>query len=330
MITQISKDNISLFEHLIPDDLIEDMMIRRDTFGLGCLRRDLDGYFDGFGALVFVKECDEKENIDNIRIKWLYVDSNRRDDGIGCELITDLFWEFGNTEVPTMTIDIPAIEEYEELGNFLTDWHFQFAPIYSLEFESELSALKDNKYFSGIKKNTAIKGATSLAEVDEKTLKVFLRELRKKYIKTGKHIDYMLTDYKMDYFDSNLSSVVIKNGVIEGALLVHTRPSGRLEIVVFDTLQDNKQAYLACLMSKSYQAALNSSIKNGRVYHETYNEKGMDLIDSIFGAHETPLVFRGIIENTGIAISTEQWEDMKEEYWNEHPDLYAVLKDMNN
>jgi len=35
MITQITKDNVSLFEHLIPDDLIEDMMIRRDTFEIG-------------------------------------------------------------------------------------------------------------------------------------------------------------------------------------------------------------------------------------------------------------------------------------------------------
>ena len=326
MITQISKDNISLFEHLIPGDLIEDLLIRIDTFGLGCLRRDLDGVFDGYGALVFVKEFDENGMVENIRIKWLYVDSNRRDDSIGCELITDLFWEFGNSDVPTMTVDVPAKEEYEDLGNFLSDWHFQFAPTYSLEFELELSALKDNKYFKSIKKDTEIKGAKSLAEADAGSLKAFLRELRKKCVKSGQYIDPMLTDYKYDYFDPKLSSVVIKNGSIEGALLVHVRPSGRLEIVVFDTLESNEQAYLAHLMYKSYQAALNSNIENGRIYHETYNEKGMNLIDNIFGTHEAPLVLRGIIENNRLGISTEQWEDMKEEYWKENPDLYEYLK----
>ena len=58
-----------------------------------------------------------------------------------------------------------------------------------------------------------------------------------------------------------------------------------------------------------------------------YNERGMDLIDKIFGQHDTPLVFRGIMENTGLAISSEQWEEMKAEYWEEHPDLYASFKE---
>ena len=326
MITAISQNNISYFEHLIPDDLIEDVLIRRDTFGLGCLRRDLDGNFDGFGVLVFVKECDETEEVENYHIKWLYVDSNRRGDGIGSELLMDLFWDFGNTEVPTMTVDIPALEAYEEVGNFLNDWHFQFRNTYTLDFEIELSKLKKNKYFSGITKDTEIKGVESLIDVDEKSLKVFLREMRKKYIKRGMYVDLMLTDYKKDYFDPNLSSVVIKNETVEGALLVHTRPSGRLEIVVLDTLQDDKQKYLVRLINKSYQAALDSKIKNARVYHKTYNERGMDLIDSLFGNHETPVVFRGMIENSSVAISTEQWEEMKAEYWDEHPGVYAILK----
>ena len=328
MITTISETNLHYFEHLIPDDLVEDLQIRRDTFGLGCLRRDLDGNFDGFGALIFVTECDENEKVDNYHIKWLYVDSNRRDDGIGCELITDLFWEVGNTEVPTVTVDIPAMEEYEELGNFFTDWHFQFINTYGLDFELELSKLKKNKFFKSITKDTEIGGVSTLTDIDEKALKVFLRETRKKYVKRGMYVDTMLTDYKRDYFDSKLSSVIVKNGVVEGAMLVHTRPSGRLEIVVFDTLEDNKQAYLAKLMNKSYQSALNANLKDSRVYHTAYNERAMNFIDSIFGTHETPLIFRGMIENTGIAISTEQWEEMKAQYWEENPDLYNEMKEL--
>ena len=326
MITPITGENIAYFEHLIPDDLIEDLLIRRDNFGIGCLRRDLEGNLDGFGVLIFAIECDEKEVVENYHIRWMYVDSKMRDEGIGCELLTDLYWEFGNTEVPTMTIDIPAMEEYVDLGTFMSDWHFQFGPTYTLDFEIPLSDLKKNNCFSGITKDTVIKGVVPLKDVDENSLKVFLREMRKKYVKRSMYVDMMLTDYKIDYFDQEISSVILKNGVVEGAMLVHTRPSGRIEVVVFDTLQDNKQMYLALLMNKSYQAALASKIKNATVYHKCYNERGMDFIDKLFGTHKTPYVLRGIIQNSSIGISSEQWEEIKAEYWHEHPDLYQEMQ----
>lgn len=326
MITAITNDNIDLFEHLIPDDLIEDLLIRNDFYGLGCIRRDLDGNFDGFGVLLFVKEYDDGTTVENYHIKWLYVDSSRRGDGIGCELITELYWDFGNTEVPTMTVDIPAIEEYEGLGNFLGDWHFQFLPTYTVDFEMPLTDLKKNKYFSSVTKDTVIKGVVSLKDVEEKALKYFLRELRKKHIKRGLYVDTMLTQYEKDYFDPNISTAVVKNGVVEGAMLVHVRPSGRLEIVVFDTLQDNNQMYLMRMLNKSYQAALASKIKNARVYHKCYNERGMNFIDGLFGTHSTPYVLRGMIENTSIALSSEEWEEIKEEYWKDNPDLYEDVK----
>lgn len=326
MVTRISKENLSFFEHLIPDDLIEDLLIRKDTVGLGCLRRDFDGNFDGFGTLILVREYDENENVDNFNIKWLYVDSNRRDDGIACELITEVFWEFGNTEVPTMTVDIPAMERYDELGLFFNDWHFKFLPTYTVDFEMPLTDLKKNEYFSGITKDTAVKGVVPLSSVEEKAVKNFLRELRKKYIKRGLYVDIMLTEYSKDYFDPEISSAIVKNGIVDGAMLVHTRPSGRYEIIVFDTLLDNQKMNLLKLMNKTYQAALKANKKNATVYHKCYNERGMDFIDGLFGTHETPYVLRGMIENSSVALSSEDWEEIKEEYWKDNPDLYEDVK----
>ena len=325
MITAITNDNINLFEHLIPDDLIEDLLIRNDTYGLGCIRRDTDGNFDGFGVLLFVKEFDG-EVVENYHIKWLYVDSSRRGVGIGCELITDLYWDFGNTEVPTMTVDIPAMEEYEKLGNFLGDWHFQFLPTYTVDFEMPIAELKKNKYFSSVAKDTVIDGVVSLKGVEEKAIKKFLRELRKKYIKRGLYVDIMLTEYSKDYFDPEISSAIVKNGIVDGAMLVHTRPSGRYEIIVFDTLLDNQKMNLLKLMDKTYQAALKANKKNATVYHKCYNERGMDFIDDLFGTHETPYVLRGMIENSSVALSSEEWEEIKEEYWKDNPDLYEDVK----
>ncbi|WP_028234538.1 hypothetical protein [Pseudobutyrivibrio sp. MD2005] len=327
MITTISDSNISLFEHLIPDDLIEDLRIRKDTIGIGCLRRDEDGKFDGYGVLIYVVEFEDKKP-ENYNIKWLYVDSNRRNEDVASELLTDLFWDFGNTLVPTITVDIPALSTYEDLGNFFGDWHFEFKNTYDLDFEIEISKLKDHVLLADVTKDSEIKGVKSLSDVDNKSISIFLKEMEQKYIKRDMYVDPMLTEYVKDYFDPDLSSVVIKDGVILAALLVHTRPSGRIDIVVFDTLNDDKQIYLVGLMKKSYQAVLLAGKEHSSLYYYCRNERGMNFIDGMFGTHETPLVMRGMIQNSSLGISSEQWEDIKDAYWQENPEMYDAVKEL--
>ena len=82
---------------------------------------------------------------------------------------------------------------------------------------------------------------------------------------TFEKLEQYSSDFHRDRANLIAANASVKNGIVDGAMLVHTRPSGRYEIIVFDTLLDNQKMNLLKLMNKTYQAALKANKKNATV-----------------------------------------------------------------
>lgn len=152
MIIQITETTVKAYEHMIaPEQLYP--LDRPGHYCLGAVA-EKDGKETAAGILVFdISEGSVgEESAIAAQIQWLYVEEDFRNQGIGNELMTELYRILNQAEIFPVLCDIPFPEEYNELCAFLEDWGFAFSLIDKYEFRTTLEKLKRNKNFAGKKR----------------------------------------------------------------------------------------------------------------------------------------------------------------------------------
>ena len=91
-----------------------------------------------------------------------------------------------------------------------------------------------------------------------------------------------IEDYPMCYFDMDVSGSVVRGGIVEGLLLVHELPSGRLVIDYMQAVGDNAREDIFDLLRFSYRAALEKYSTDTGVVLRLHNRIVTALVDKIF------------------------------------------------
>ena len=210
MIIQITETTAKAYEHMI----ISEQLYPLNRPGHYCLGAvvNTDGKEEAAGILVFdVSEgiIDAESRI-AAQIQWLYVEESYRNQGIGNELMTELYRILNQSEVYPVICDIPFPEEYNELCAFLEDWGFSFRLIDKYEFVTTLGDLRQNKNFAGKKATNQITSLSALKPAD-------WTQLRKLLLEEPQILDALQVK---DLYESQISCVCWKNEKIQAIFLV--------------------------------------------------------------------------------------------------------------
>ncbi|MBQ7506720.1 MAG: GNAT family N-acetyltransferase, partial [Lachnospiraceae bacterium] len=125
LLTTITKNNLNLFQSVLPQDLGEDVACgRRSAFG--AIRTD-NGRTYGVGAIVYFTDRIPTYEGGVLRIEWLYVHEKFRKRGVARFLLGELLHQMIRSSLPAVSCEFPAKGEYNQvLAYILSGWSFEF------------------------------------------------------------------------------------------------------------------------------------------------------------------------------------------------------------
>ncbi|MBR4542979.1 MAG: hypothetical protein IKO53_02075 [Lachnospiraceae bacterium] len=266
LMTRITNDNIKSFRNLIPDEQYDDIVAGRKR-ALGALRMK-NGRRCCAGAAVYRVEAQTITALPVIRLDWIYVPNDFREQGVANMLMAELVglalqddeaFLSVNMNIPDDS-DKEVKEESVALEAFIRSWNFRLRVDTGRVFFIRLSSLKDNKYL----KDQA-EGVRSLAELGSSgrdMVQRFFRNRNKDYDEGIRVFSYE----HYDFFDPDVSGAIVNGGIITALFLVHRYPNGNYRYEVMRCSHNTDPVIFLQLMRHGYHQALRKGDGSGMFF----------------------------------------------------------------
>jgi ribosomal protein S18 acetylase RimI-like enzyme len=217
LISRVTDDSVNRYKPLLSDDIMEDLLVN-NMKAIGALRYR-DGAVYAAGILAYGVEPDRAAESTVLRIHWLYVAAEFREQGIADMLLANIIAEGLNAGIDYFTFDFQDEKpETQVFYNLFSDWHFSFEEGLAPEFMTALKAKDESKIVANLAEDSVSLEALSEKEKEEaiKTLAdtdPAMQKIMKKRVPPN-------------YYDGKLSCVCMRKGKKGGVLLAHKMPGG--------------------------------------------------------------------------------------------------------
>ncbi|MBE5913405.1 MAG: GNAT family N-acetyltransferase [Pseudobutyrivibrio ruminis] len=299
LVSSITKDNGKAFVNLVPANLLEDISFERMQ-GIALVRRVGSELF-GAGAAVFYWDEAPLDRAPILRIEHFFVRKEFREKGIGNAMMAELMHiAYMNNAV---AVSVGYWNDMNEIiGDFLTEWRFQFTLGYLPEFRCLLGDMKKLKVLE--KKNNKSK---PLSELDERTLKHTLRQINDPNAKE-------LIMLKKNYFENNISCYIEGKNGIEGLLLFHKNPDKSIRGELLWSVSKNSAKNLLSMIAFAYLAGEKLYKDNVLVQAFIRSYEAEDLFDHMFNNLKVRFGIEAMLSapSDDEDVTEELWERVKE------------------
>lgn len=286
VITSIDGSVSAAFERLLPADWLRRVLDGK-AFGLGAVCEDGDAP-RAVGVLVFAAEegSNGAEDLTAAVIRWLYVDSAFRCRGTGEALMREFFRVMDDAGVEHILCDVPMPAEYNELCAYLESWGFGFVLTDVYEVETTLGAAAAAPAIASAPASAAL----PLSRVTGSSFQAFLARVRQ--------LDSAPDDLdaRETYYDQTLSCAEIRDGAIDGALLIHVSEQRELEIELLRSLSGSPHA-LADMTAYTVRAAGTGFSGDTPLRFLCRSDMARNVTASLFPGLQPLLVRRGYYDN---------------------------------
>ena len=309
--TKITKDNIESFRAFLPVEQYEEIAAGYKN-AIGALRH-VDGKLCAAGAIVYAVPFANTEGDPTFELEWIWVHEGLREQGIGDFLMAELLALALQVEESEIRATLPVqsfpeedeeeTEEAAALYNFLDDWGFGFSLLSGSRFAVEISDLK------GSLVDMESDGPMSLKDLGENgpiLLHSFLKKVEDTVLPD-------LLEKNYSWFDPDLSCVILKNGEIKTALLLHSFPGGDVRYEALRSLEKTEPLEAAELGRFAYSAHKALTGTEGNFYGEFGSEEGIKTAAKLMPKARSPLLYLGVLGYDEEAFTTEEWDKLREE-----------------
>ncbi len=283
LISQVDIDNIEFFSSLMTSDLEEAIKIEKYD-AIGAIRSSSRG-LHGVGVLIYHLDENPKLQKPILQIKWLYVDEEWRNQGVGNALIGEIINAFSPEDFSAITIEIPEDRDAASLGEVLNKWHFKFTIGVTSEFVYQLSDVKTDK-----RKYKTTK-VVSLSMYEKKDA-LSLIHLHFKYQGYQGHLLKHVEED--DFFEMDLSCFTGDPQNIRSMALVRRFPSGTLSIE-YAFSQENASEDFPILLYELFLHAYKKYPPSTYVILSQLSKKMSNSLDRAFPKQKGMITLEGLL-----------------------------------
>lgn len=305
--TKITAENAGAFRQFIPEEHFDDVVVGRKQ-AIGALRR-IDNLSCAAGAVVCSVNREEETPV--LRLEWIEVHENLRQQGVGNMLMALLLEPFVRSGDVTLVTELPIVKQDEEdqaeeeiLENFLESWKIEFAVTSGRRFILNLSSLARNPKIN----NASFDGTYPLSELEirgESMVRSFFRRQNNPY-------DSEFLSLPFSFFDPEVSTCIAENGSISALFLVHRFEDGNYRYEALRCQYGQEGDELPKLLRCAY-AGLKERGGRGRIYGFFDSEEGRDAVTELIPEIAFPMMFSGALTPPEEVITTEMWDELRRE-----------------
>ena len=307
MITKLSNNNIAFFDKLIPNDELDNLISRPDYFGIG-VSRYVGTEEIPAGVLIYRLVQDASGLMPaSIEITYLFVEETQRRRCVGSDLICRLFDVATRNKIEIITADTLADDEHNGLREFLGGWHFDFSVTHSEEFYTPIRNIDISSVVLKIARKNR-RPVSSLSNVTQGQFNEFKNRLRRNFTEG---IDYAFYETGMDYYDKDVSKVIIQDNTIIAAILAHRNIGGLLVVDLLKWLPPATDTDILGLIATAHESAENKYSSDVYVSARIRSDFAAALVDDIAPEQGGIPIFRAML-NKDEEVTSEDWIGAKE------------------
>lgn len=228
-VVTVNEKNRSLFEHMVAEEFF-DPLDKEGHYVLGAIGEDEDGMYAA-GVLSFdvIDDYDGESRVLIGLLRWLYVAEEFRNRGAADALMEEYFRLLAHAGIELAILDLPFNTQYDELCMYLEGWGFSFFLTERFELRVTMEEVKAVPELWG----KASSNVVPLHKLDKEELKRIIRK--------AEELDDIDPDFrdKIKGCDKNVSSVVYRDGEIQGLAVIYPITSDILEISLFRMFEKN-------------------------------------------------------------------------------------------
>ena len=228
-VVTVNEKNRSLFEHMVAEEFF-DPLDKEGHYVLGAIGEDEYGMYAA-GVLSFdvIDDYDGESRVLIGLLRWLYVAEEFRNRGAADALMEEYFRLLAHAGIELAILDLPFNTQYDELCMYLEGWGFSFFLTERFELRVTMEEVKAVPELWG----KASSNVVPLHKLDKEELKRIIRKAEEL-----NDIDPDFRD-KIKGCDKNVSSVVYRDGEIQGLAVIYPITSDILEISLFRMFEKN-------------------------------------------------------------------------------------------
>ena len=228
-VVTVNEKNRSLFEHMVAEEFF-DPLDKEGHYVLGAIGEDEYGMYAA-GVLSFdvIDDYDGESRVLIGLLRWLYVAEEFRNRGAADALMEEYFRLLAHAGIELAILDLPFNTQYDELCMYLEGWGFSFFLTERFELRVTMEEVKAVPELWG----KASTNVVPLHKLDKEELKRIIRKAEEL-----NDIDPDFRD-KIKGCDKNVSSVVYRDGEIQGLAVIYPITSDILEISLFRMFEKN-------------------------------------------------------------------------------------------
>ena len=309
--TRIVPENAEAFSDLISDENYDDILVGRKR-AIGALRH-VDGKVCAAGAIVYTVFEGTQDSDPAFKLDWVEVHEDLRGKGIGNFLMAQFLELVLQREGTGAYVEFPIVQTQDEaerealdvLGNFLDSWGFAFSILDSGDFVIKISEVKDNKYFE--KRSLKGKSLYALGAKGADLLRDFFDSMDNDHDEDIKALPY-------DYFDPDVSSVILEGGKIRSVFLVHRMKNGNYRYEALRGDKKNISNDAIDLLALAYKACVSVEDDDNMIYGSFDSEEGFEMIKKLVPSGRMLMKFRGVMfpPEPEEVITSEEWDTFRE------------------
>ena len=228
-VVTVNEKNRSLFEHMVAEEFF-DPLDKEGHYVLGAIGEDEDGMYAA-GVLSFdvIDDYDGESRVLIGLLRWLYVAEEFRNRGAADALMEEYFRLLAHAGIELAILDLPFNTQYDELCMYLEGWGFSFFLTERFELRVTMEEVKAVPELWG----KASSNVVPLHKLDKEELKRIIRK--------AEELDDIDPDFrdKIKGCDKKVSSVVYRDGEIQGLAVIYPITSDILEISLFRMFEKN-------------------------------------------------------------------------------------------
>ena len=228
-VVTVNEKNRSLFEHMVAEEFF-DPLDKEGHYVLGAIGEDEYGMYAA-GVLSFdvIDDYDGESRVLIGLLRWLYVAEEFRNRGAADALMEEYFRLLAHAGIELAILDLPFNTQYDELCMYLEGWGFSFFLTERFELRVTMEEVKAVPELWG----KASTNVVPLHKLDKEELKRIIRKAEEL-----NDIDPDFRD-KIKGCDKKVSSVVYRDGEIQGLAVIYPITSDILEISLFRMFEKN-------------------------------------------------------------------------------------------
>ena len=302
MITKLSNNNIAFFDKLIPNDELDNLISRPDYFGFGVSRYAGSEEIPA-GVLIYRLIQDASGLMPaSLEITYLFVEETQRRRCVGSDLICSLFDVATKNKIEIITADTLADDQHNGLREFLGGWHFDFAVTHSDEFYSPIREIGISSVVLKIARKNR-RPVSSFSRISQGQFNEFKNQLRRN---GTEGVDYAFYEIGMDYYDKDVSKVIIQDDRIIAALLAHMNMAGLLVVDLLKWFPPTEDKDILGLIAAAYDSAENKYSSEVYVSARIRSDYVAGIIDDILPEEGSIPIFRAML-NKDEKVTSEDW-----------------------